>query len=173
MHDNTNLWLMLIQIWPPQDASWRFPSDNFTAKRCTQVTRYHAYSYHLTRILSFLMFSDNFLTFLRKLLCVYRGIYNILPFSRWSSFTTHILSLSMNIILTIFNYDYWISVPTIYPFLPYLILLATSAPGFHLLTPNLHLLYAMVSSTQWNAFCLPNHAHLGALPHQSRWKYSI
>ena len=100
IHDNTNLWLKLIQIWPPQDASLRFPSDNFTAKRCTQVTRYHAYSYHLTRILSFLMFSDNFLTFLRELLCVYRGIYNILPFPGGVPLPPHILSFSMNIILT-------------------------------------------------------------------------
>ena len=39
MHDNTNLWLKLIQIWPPQDVSWRFPSDNLTAKRCTCTER--------------------------------------------------------------------------------------------------------------------------------------
>ena len=39
MHDNTNLWLKLIQIWPPQDASWRFPFDNFTAKRCRSQLR--------------------------------------------------------------------------------------------------------------------------------------
>ena len=40
----------------------------------------------------------------------------------------------------------------IYPLLPYLILLATCAPGFHLLPPNLQIFYTMVSSTRWTAF---------------------
>ena len=44
MHDNTNLWL---QIWPPKDASWRFPSDNFTAKCClfSRVREYISFWY--------------------------------------------------------------------------------------------------------------------------------